>query len=146
MTVQECTEWWKQNRDRWTIPFPEDKAQYLKWLKDEAYSGIDVWALGATIVTISRVEGKESIDLLVQMLGHPKKVANIMSLAQLQKLFGDQLPEAYSLKVGTDNWETYSDLHDLGKEEQVRKAIAKTNEKINNAEYAKQAAKEIANW
>jgi hypothetical protein len=44
------------------------------------------------------------------------------------------------------NWETYSDLRDLGKEDQVRKRMAGTSEKIKNQDDAKQAASLISNW
>jgi hypothetical protein len=147
MSVPECLSWWKANKEKWTIPFPKGKREFLQWLAQEAlWEEQDrVWAV-APVKTISRVEDEEAIEMLVRLLKHPKPAVRAQSLEQLQKLFGEQLPEGYTLGVGTEQWEKPSDLMEMKKYDVASKRVKKMWEKMRSDAESSKAAEDLTTW
>ncbi|MHB0913958.1 MAG: hypothetical protein ACYC2Y_11040 [Armatimonadota bacterium] len=146
MTYGECMKWWEANKADWTIPFPESRDQFLDWLENEANSGLGAWALTSNIITISRVEDRKSVDILVRLLEHPKPEGRQASMEQLQKLLGEQMPAKYVLVTGAGDWSTLSDLVEAGKDDTARKTLKAWNEKMADPGEAASVARDLSAW
>jgi ferritin len=144
MSPQECLDWWQSNKERWTIPFPKSKRDFLDWLEREGWEESRLTI--PVVLTISRLEDEAAIDALLRFLKHPSPLVRAVALEQLQKLFGEQLPKEYALNVGTDEWERFGDLVELGKEDWVRKRIRETQERVKDLKEAEKVAEELSNW
>lgn len=144
MSVQECLSWWQANKEQWTIPFPKSKMDFLKWLEREGWE--EPRLVIPVVLTISRLENEAAIDALLRFLKHPNPLARAISLEQIQKLFGEQLPKEYTLGVGTDEWERYRDLLELGKDNLVRKRIRETQERVKDLKGAEKVMEELSDW
>jgi hypothetical protein len=144
MSPQECLKWWEANRERWTIPFPKSKKEFLKWLEREGWE--EQMLSIPSVITISRLEDEEAIDVLIRFLRHPNPLVRGTSLGRIMILFGEQLPKEYALGVGTDGWETIGDLIEMGKYEWVEKKVKEAKERMREDEVAEGVAKEIFEW
>lgn len=78
MSVQDCLSWWEANKERWTIPFPKSKKEFLEWLEKEGWEEPRL-AIGC-VITISRLEDEEAIDALIRFLKHPNPLVRATSL------------------------------------------------------------------
>ncbi|MDW8027267.1 MAG: hypothetical protein RMK94_02615 [Armatimonadota bacterium] len=144
MSVQDCLNWWRENKERWTIPFPKSKKAFLEWLEKEGWEEPRLTV--ACVITISCLEEEEAIEALLRFLRHPSPLVRAVSLKQIMKLFGEQLPKEYALGVGTDEWESYGDLVEMGKENLVRKRMMEAIGKVEDKKQAEKVADELSNW
>jgi hypothetical protein len=144
MSPQECLKWWEANRGRWEIPFPKSKKEFLEWLEREGWE--EQMLSIPSVITISRLEDEEAIDVLIRFLRHPNPLVRGTSLGRIMILFGEQLPKEYALGVGTDGWETIGDLIEMGKYEWVEKKVKEAKERMRGDEVAEGVAKEIFEW
>ena len=144
MSPQECLNWWEANRERWTIPFPKSKKEFLKWLEREGWE--EQMLSIPSVITISRLEDEEAIDVLIRFLRHPNPLVRGTSLGRIMILFGKQLPKEYALGVGTDDWETVGDLIEMGKYDWIRKKVMKLMKWMEDDKIANKIAKELLDW
>jgi len=144
MSPQECLNWWEANRERWTIPFPKSKKEFLKWLEREGWE--EQMLSIPSVITISRLEDEEAIDVLIRFLRHPNPLVRGTSLGRIMILFGEQLPKEYALGVGTDDWETVGDLIKMWKYEWIRKKVMKLMKWMEDDKIANKIAKELLDW
>jgi len=144
MSPQDCLNWWKANKERWTIPFPRSKREFLKWLEREGWE--EPRLAVPCVITISRLEDEEAIDALFRFLRHPISLVRGASLERIMTLFGEQLPKEYALGVGTDEWERVGDLVEIGKYDWVRKRVMKAKKQIEDGTIADKIAKELSDW
>lgn len=144
MSVQDCLNWWRENKERWTIPFPKSKKAFLEWLEKEGWEEPRLTV--PCVITISRLEEEEAIEALLRFLRHPSPLVRAVSLKQIMKLFGEQLPKEYALGVGTDEWESYGDLVEMGKENLVRKRMMEAIGKVEDKKQAEKVADDLSNW
>lgn len=144
MSVQECLNWWQANKERWTVPFPKSKREFLEWLEKKCWEEPRL-SIGP-VLTISRLEDEGAIDTLIRFLKHPSPLVRAISLQQIQKLFGEQLPKEYALGVGADEWESYGDLVDLGKDTLVKKRMRAMEERVKDLKEAEKVAEELFDW
>jgi HEAT repeat protein len=144
MSPQECLNWWEANRERWTIPFPKSKKEFLEWLEKEGWE--EQMLSIPSVITISRLEDEEAIDVLIRFLRHPNHLVRGISLGRIMILFGEQLPKEYALGVGTDDWETVGDLIEVGKYDWIRKKVMKLMKWMEDDKMANKIAKELLDW
>jgi hypothetical protein len=144
MSPQECLNWWEANRERWTIPFPKSKKEFLEWLEKEGWE--EQMLSIPSVITISRLEDEEAIDVLIRFLRHPNPLVRGTSLGRIMILFGEQLPKEYALGVGTDDWETVGDLIEMGKYDWIRKKVMKLMKWMEDDKIANKIAKELLDW
>jgi len=144
MSPQDCLDWWKANKERWTIPFPRSKREFLKWLEREGWE--EPRLAVPCVITVSRLEDEEAIDALLRFLRHPISLVRGASLERIMILFGEQLPKEYALGVGTDEWERVGDLMEIGKYDWVRKRVMKAKKQIEDKTVADKIAKELSDW
>ena len=144
MSPQECLNWWKTNKERWTVSFPKSKREFLEWLEREGWEEPRLSI--PCVITISRLEDEGAIDALLRFLRHPSSSVREISLGQIMLLFGEQLPREYALGVGTDEWERVGDLMEIGKYDWVRKRVMKAKKQIEDKTVADKIAKELSDW
>ena len=144
MSPQECLNWWQENKERWTVPFPKSKREFLEWLEKEGWE--EQRLAIPCVITISRLEDEGAIDALLRFLRHPSSSVRGKSLEQIMILFGEQLPKEYALGIGTDGWERIGDLMEMGKYDLVRKKLMEAKKKVRDEKVADNIARELSRW
>jgi len=144
MSPQECLNWWERNKERWTVPFPKSKREFLEWLEKEGWE--EERLAIPCVITISRLEDEGAIDALLRFLRHPSSSVRGKSLEQIMILFGEQLPKEYALGIGTDGWERIGDLMEMGKYDLVRKRLMEAKKKVRDEKVADNIARELSRW
>jgi len=144
ISPQEYLNWWKTNKERWTVPFPKSKREFLEWLEKEGWE--EPRLVIPCVITISRLEDAEAISTLLRFLRHPSSLVRGISLERIMMLFGEQLPERYALGVGTDEWERVGDLMEMGKYDWVRKRVMEVKKQIEDDKEVDRIVKELSDW
>ena len=144
LPVVDYLNWWQTDHEKWTVPFPRNRAAYIEFLVKEAATNDGLGVAYAT--TISRVEDRNAIAALIGLLRHPNPAVRAVSLEQLQKLVGEALPEPYRLPATETPWETRSDLVESRQYEPIRKIIGEARTASAQPEAGEAVALTLEAW
>lgn len=52
-TIDECLKWWQTNKERWTIPFPKTREEFIHWIWAEMRKENPKWFSDALLTTLN---------------------------------------------------------------------------------------------